>query len=98
MILSPQRIEKNDVCIQIHPKYDHPVECKANLLPPQIIIHFGNQRTLVQSKMRQHYKPLKLHFVLHDYPPKFLDYLPKFSGENHVTKEQHMDAFQCWHK
>jgi hypothetical protein len=38
---------------------------------------------------------MKMPFKLHDYPPKFLDYLPRFNEEDHVSSEQHMDAFEA---
>jgi hypothetical protein len=37
---------------------------------------------------------LKLSFVLHDYPSKFLEYLPKFKGEDHVASEKHIESFE----
>jgi hypothetical protein len=37
---------------------------------------------------------LKFPFVLHGYPPNFLEYLPKFNGEDFVTTEKHMESFE----
>jgi len=37
---------------------------------------------------------LKFPFIVHDYPPNFLKYLPKFNGEDHERVEKHMDAFE----
>jgi hypothetical protein len=91
-------IGKNEVHISIPPKVDpscKPVNNKADLSPPQVITApFYGQLTYVQSKIREGYKPLKLPFVPHDYPPKFLDYLPRFNGEDHVTIKQHMVSFE----
>jgi hypothetical protein len=40
------------------------------------------------------YKPLKLPSILHDLPPKIFKYLPKFNGEDDVSAEKHMVAFE----
>ena len=39
-------------------------------------------------------KPLRLPYHLHPYPLYFLEYLPWFSGENHVTVERQLEAFE----
>jgi hypothetical protein len=39
------------------------------------------------------FKPLKLPYHLHPYPPDFFKYLPHFSGEDHVTVERHVESF-----
>jgi hypothetical protein len=98
LISSYDFIGKNEVHILIPPEVDpscKPVNNKVDLSPPQVITApFCGQLTYVQSKIREGYKPLKLPFVLHDYPPNFLDYLPRFNGEDHVTVEQHMVSFE----
>jgi hypothetical protein len=44
------------------------------------------QPTEFQSKLRQRvFKPLKLPAHLHPYPPYFVEYLPHFTGENHIS-------------
>jgi hypothetical protein len=40
------------------------------------------------------FKPLRLPYLLHPYPLDFLEYLPRFSGEDHVTAESHLGAFE----
>jgi hypothetical protein len=40
------------------------------------------------------FKPLKLPYHLHPYPPDFFKYLPHFSGEDHVTAERHVESFE----
>jgi len=37
---------------------------------------------------------LKLPFFPHDCPPNFLDYLPRFNGEDQVTVKKHMVSFE----
>ena len=39
------------------------------------------------------FKPLKLSSTPHPYPPKFLEYLPLFVGEDHIIAEKHLGAF-----
>jgi len=54
--------------------------------------HF--QPTDVQSRKREKmFKPLKLPSTLHPYPPKFLDYMPLFVGEDHNIVEKNLGAF-----
>ena len=49
----------------------------------------------ISSKFQERYKPLKLHFVLHDYPPEYYKYLPMFNGElEKITAEKHVEAFE----
>jgi hypothetical protein len=40
------------------------------------------------------FKPLKLPAHLHPYPPYFVEYLPHFTGESHVSAEKHLEAFE----
>jgi hypothetical protein len=40
------------------------------------------------------FKPLKLPYHLHPYPLDFLKYFPHFSGEDQVTAERHLGAFE----
>ena len=48
----------------------------------------------VQSiKREKMFKPLKLPSTLHPYPPKFLEYMPLFVGEDHIIVEKHLGAF-----
>ena len=73
--------EKNDVHIPIFPEHDQPsqlVDSKLDLPLEITIVSFNQpciQLSKVQSKIREHYKPLKLPLILHEYPPNFLDYL-----------------------
>jgi hypothetical protein len=39
------------------------------------------------------FKPLRLPHHLHPYPPYSFEYLPRFSGEDHITAERHLGAF-----
>jgi hypothetical protein len=40
------------------------------------------------------FKPLRLPHHLHSYPPYSFEYLPQFSGEDHVTAKTHLGAFE----
>jgi hypothetical protein len=51
--------------------------------------------TVFQTKIRNNmFKPLKLPYHIHPYPLDCLEYLPQFSGEDHVTTERHLEAFK----
>jgi hypothetical protein len=51
--------------------------------------------TDAQSRKREKiFKSLKLPATLHPYPPKFLEYLPLFFGEDHIVAENHLGDFQ----
>ena len=53
------------------------------------------QPTSFQTRIRDSlFKPLKLPYNLHPYPPDFFKYLPLFFGEDHVTTERHLGAFE----
>ena len=39
------------------------------------------------------FKPLNLPFHLHPYPLNFFEYLLHFYGEDHITTEEHLGAF-----
>lgn len=40
------------------------------------------------------FKPLRLPYFLHPYPPDCYEYLPQFSGENQVSAERHLESFE----
>ena len=89
--------EENDVHIPIFPENDQPSHLVDNKLdlPLEILVVLFDQPiepcihlTKVKSKIRKHYEPLKLPLTLHEYPPNFLDYLPKFNGEDHVVAKK----------
>jgi hypothetical protein len=53
------------------------------------------QPTSFQTRIRDKmFKPLRLPYHLHPYPLDFFEYLPRFSGEDHVTAERHLEAFE----
>jgi hypothetical protein len=53
------------------------------------------QPTSFQTRIRDKlFKPLKLPYHLHPYPLDFFKYFPHFSGEDHVTAERHVEAFE----
>jgi hypothetical protein len=53
--------------------------------------HPTDFQTRIRDKM---FKPLRLPSYLHPYPLDFFKYLPRFSGEDHVTTERHLGAFE----
>jgi hypothetical protein len=65
------------------------VESFHQLVKPHI--HPTSFQTRIRDKM---FKPLRLPYHLHPYPLDFLEYLPQFSGEDHVTAERHLEAFE----
>jgi hypothetical protein len=42
------------------------------------------------------FKPLRIPSYLHPYPLDFFKYLPRFSGEDHLTAERHLGAFESF--
>ena len=54
-----------------------------------------NQPTYFQTKIRMKmFKPLRFPYLLHPYPLDFLEHLPRFSREDHVTAESHLGTFE----
>jgi hypothetical protein len=105
-VSSSQPIEKDEVHISIPPeielslivmgimkliyllKYYFVIPCNQLVKP-----HF--QPTVVQTRIREKmFKPLRLPSHLHPYPLNFFEYLPHFSGEDHITAEKHLGAFE----
>ena len=39
------------------------------------------------------FKTLILPYHLHPYPPNFVEYLPHFTGEDHIIAENHLGSF-----
>ena len=81
--------------------YGHVIENKANLLPSTITAetceqlvkpHFQlmNFRPRLIQKM---FKSLRLPSLLHPYPSYFVEYLPHFTGKDHITVEKHLESF-----
>jgi hypothetical protein len=72
------------------------------LSPTTIIVEPCNQLvkphfhpTVVQTRIREKmFRPLRLPSHLHPYPLNFFEYLPRFSGEGHITVERHLGAFE----
>ena len=72
----------------------HLVENKANLLPSTIITetcehlvepHF--QLIDFQFRLKQKmFKPFRLPYLLHPYPSYFVEYLPHFTGKDHIIE------------
>jgi len=63
--------------------------------PPHPLIESHIQPTSFQDNIRgRMFKPLRLPHHLHPYPPYSFEYLPQFSGEDHVTAQSHLGAFE----
>jgi hypothetical protein len=65
------------------------VEPCHQLVKPHI--HPTSFQTRIIDNM---FKPLRLTYHLNPHPLDFLEYLPRFSGEDHVTDERHLEAFE----
>ena len=88
--------------ISLEPTYSgHLVENKANLLPSTITVETSEQLVephfhLIdfQSRLRKMmFKPLRLPYFLHPYPSYFVEYLPHFTGKDHIIAEKHLGSF-----
>jgi hypothetical protein len=71
----------------IHDQFDEFHETKAAMSP--IVLD------PILFKTQHRYKPLKLPHILHNFPPKYYEYLPVFDGEhNAITTEKHIQVFE----
>jgi hypothetical protein len=104
-IPSTETHEDDDANIFIYLETDHSchlVNDNASPSPSTITIETCNQPVELdfqlnefQSRIRgKFYKPLIFPFILHDYHPNFLYYLPRFNGWDHMTTEKHMVSFE----
>lgn len=51
----------------------------------------------ISSKFQERYKIFKLPPLLHDFPPNYFKYFPKFDGElENIAAEKHIHAFECF--
>jgi hypothetical protein len=63
--------------------------------PCHQLVNPHDQPTAFQIKIKDKlFKPLRLLHDLHPYPHYSFEYLPQFSGEDHVTCERHLGAFE----
>jgi hypothetical protein len=70
-----------------HDQVDEPHETKADISPPVL--------DPTPSKTQHRYRPLKLPHILHDFPPKYYEYLPVFDGEpDAISAEKHIQGFE----
>ena len=97
--------DKYDIPICISPKPDHPchlidnnvdplastITFKARNQPVESCFQFTEFQFIVRQTM---FKPLSLPYHLHPYPPNFVEYLPHFTGEYHITSENHLGSFR----
>jgi hypothetical protein len=99
-----QPIEKDEVHISIPPEIEQPyshgnheddLPSKVFVLPCNQLVKPCFQPTVVQTRIKEKmFKPLRLPSHLHPYPLNFFEYLPHFSGEDHITAEKHLRAFE----
>jgi hypothetical protein len=95
-------LKKTEVYVSISPKVDSyckPVDYKVDT-PYEVPVETCNQPidlcvppSKVQLRIKEFFKPLKMHPILNSYPPMFFDYLPMFKGDHHITVEKHMESF-----
>jgi hypothetical protein len=73
--------------------YDvHDNSCEINETKAEIVPSVLNH---VPSKIQERYIPLKLPFILHDFPLKHYKYLPRFDGElDGHSAEKHIQVFE----
>jgi hypothetical protein len=85
----PKEVENNSQSSQISLPFVIPTEPFHKLVNPH------DQPTAFQIKIRNKlFKPLRLPHDHHPYPRYSFEYLPQFSGEDHVTTERHLGAFE----
>jgi hypothetical protein len=71
----------------VHDQSDEFHEIKADVFPS---VH-----NPIPSTILERYKPLKLPYILHNFPPKHYKYLPVFDGEPDIlTAEKHVQDFE----
>jgi hypothetical protein len=89
---SPEEVEDNSQSSQALFPSVFPTE------PFQPLVESHDQPIAFQVKIRNRlFKSLRLPYLLNPYPNNFFEYLPRFSGEGHVTAEKHMEAFEKQH-
>jgi hypothetical protein len=85
----PEEVENNSHSSQISSPSIIPAEPCHQLINPH------DQPTDFQIKIKNNlFKPLRLPHDLHPYPSYSFEYLPRFSGEDHITAERHLEAFE----
>jgi hypothetical protein len=86
---SPEEVENNSQSSQI----SLPSIILAE--PFHQLIYPHDQPTTFQIKIRNKlFKPLRIPYLLNPYPLDSFEYLPRFSGEDHVTAKRHLGAFE----
>jgi hypothetical protein len=109
-IALPQPIPKDEICIQIPSESDHACDLEeielvskpAQISAPLAIISEPDQQLTILMISPQNFS-LRLDkgcSNLSSYPSSsslssiFFEYLPHFTGENHVSAEKHLEAFE----
>jgi hypothetical protein len=87
--ISPQFITDFDQNLPPEPYDNH--ETKTDISPPVL--------DPTPSKTQHRYRPLKLPQILHDFPPKYYEYLPVFDGEpDAISAEKHIQGFETFYR
>jgi hypothetical protein len=106
----PQPIHKDEFYIQIPLESDHScnleeIETNEKLFqisissvtiePSNQLVNPHDYPTAFQTRIRMKmFKPLRMPYLIHPYPLDCLEYLPQFSGEDHVIAEKHLGSFE----
>jgi hypothetical protein len=87
----PSEIEKP----YSHGNHEADLPSKVFVVPCNQPVKLDFQPTEFQSRIREKmFKTLRLPSHLHSYPPNFIEYLHRFTREDHVTTEKHLETFQ----
>ena len=88
---SPEEVENNSQSSQILLPSVIVVEPCHQLVNPH------DQSTSFQIRIRNKlFKPLRLPYRLNPYSPDSFEYLPRFFGEDHITTERNLEAFESF--
>jgi len=103
-VSSSQPIEKYEFHISIpleivkpysHWNHEADLPSKVFVIPRSHLVKPCFQPTVVQTRIREKmFKPLRLSYYLHPFPLNLFEYLYYFSGEDHITAEKHLGAFE----
>jgi hypothetical protein len=88
---SPEEVENNSQSSQISLPSIIPTEPCHHLINPHD--HPTSFQIKIKNKL---FKPLRLPYRLNPYPLDSFEYLPRFSGEEPITAERHLEAFEIF--
>jgi len=103
-VFASQPIEKDEFHISIPHEIEHPyshgnheadLPYKVFVIPFHQLVKPRFQPIFGQTRIREKmFKYLRLPSHLHPYPLYFFEYLPHFSGEDHITAEKNLGSFE----